>query len=275
MAMLRIRDGCVTSTCDSFRLGYYRPGEFGRRASGVQDQAAVTVRNPLEEEVVEAAEAAEATWAARAATAMRALAHPAMSFCGGVGGAYALSVRGGFFGAAETTNLIELVIDGVDGNLGEFALRFAVLATYILATAIAYLVGVRAKERQRVVCLVVELACVAASAAIPTTVDPLAALLPTFFMSAFQWVTFTDAEHYGSSTIFSTNNLKQAVISTVEVVRTGDANHRARAAFFWRTLAVFHVGVLVGYLGVLAWGAPAILLAAPVMLAVLAAELAR
>lgn len=214
-------------------------------------------------------------WTVENAKTINNMIHPAMAFCGGIGGAYALAVRGGFFGAAETTNLIELVMDGVDGNVGDFLLRLLVLATYIVATAIAYLVGVHAKSRQRVVCLVVELVCVGVSALIPADANPLAALLPVFFMSAFQWVTFTDAEHYGSSTIFSTNNLKQAVISSVEYFRKHEDTQRARAFFFWRTLVVFHAGVLIGYLGVLAWGAPAIALAAPVMLAVLAWELVR
>lgn len=201
--------------------------------------------------------------------------HPAMSFCGGVAGAYAFLARGGLLGAAQTSNLIEMLLDFLGGNIEDFIIRIAIFVLYAGAIIAAYFLNVRAKESKYSVCLLSELACVVLAGLIPATVNPLLALCPVFFMSAFQWMTFTDADHYGSSTIFSTNNLKQTVISTLDYLRTKDEKARVRAAFFARTLLLFHLGVVAGYFACVTWDVRGIWASAPVMLAVLAWEEAR
>ena len=46
----------------------------------------------------------------------RALLHVNLAFIGGLTGAYAILVRGGNFGAAQTMNLIEMVLNFTEMN---------------------------------------------------------------------------------------------------------------------------------------------------------------
>lgn len=200
--------------------------------------------------------------------------HPLLAFCGGVTGAYALVARGGNLAAAQTTNLLELVLDGVDGNLADVLLRAGILALYVAAIALAHLAVRTYGAGWRKACIAFEMALVLVAGIVPASTDPLLALVPIFAMSAIQWVTFSDKDHYNSSTIFSTNNVKQTVIATIEYLETRDAAQRAKALFFARTLGLFHLGALCGVLSCLAWGVHGVWFALPVMCGVLALEAA-
>ena len=79
-------------------------------------------------------------------------------------------------------------------------------------------------------CIALELLAVLIVGMIPATVDPLLSLYPIFFVTAFQWCVFKGAEGYACSTIFSTNNLKQTVLSFTEyfMVREDDEEERTK-----------------------------------------------
>lgn len=89
--------------------------------------------------------------------------------------------------------------------------------------------------------------------------DPVAALYPVFFVTAFQWCVFQGAKGYTSSTIFSTNNLKQTVFSITEYfIYRKEENVRKqkaeKAVVFGGMLFSFHIGVGFGYLMWLQYG---------------------
>lgn len=178
------------------------------------------------------------------------LLHYNMSLIGGISGAYAILVRGGNFGAAETTNLIELVLDCAERNALDILIRMVILLIYSSSIIIAHLISLKIPDRKYPVCLTVECICVLLAGLIPTTINPLVALYPIFAMSAFQWQTFTDASTYNSSTIFSTNNLKQTLLSWTNYRLEGDLAVKKKAVYFTRTLIAFHIGVLLGWLAV-------------------------
>ncbi len=178
------------------------------------------------------------------------LLHYNMTLIGGISGAYALLIRGGNFGAAETTNLIELVLDFANRNIMDMLVRTLILIIYSSSIIAAYLTALKFPTRKYTVCLTVECICVLLAGLIPVTVNPLIALYPIFAMSAFQWQTFTDASSYNSSTIFSTNNLKQALLSWTNYRLSREAQQKTRAIYFTRTLVFFHAGVLLGWFAV-------------------------
>lgn len=178
------------------------------------------------------------------------LLHYNMTLIGGISGAYALLVRGGNFGAAETTNLIELVLDFANQNVTDMLVRMLILFIYSSSIIAAYLTARKFPTRKYALCLTAECICVLLAGLIPVTVNPLIALYPIFAMSAIQWQTFTDASSYNSSTIFSTNNLKQALLSWTNYRLTKEPQQKTRAIYFTLTLAVFHAGVLLGWLAV-------------------------
>ena len=73
-------------------------------------------------------------------------------------------------------------------------------------------------------------------------------------MSAFQWNSFAKAKKYNCSTIFSTNNLRQAIIGFAEYVANKDPKQLDRGKFFGATLVYYHVGVVYAYVAVKLWG---------------------
>lgn len=178
------------------------------------------------------------------------LLHYNMAFIGGISGAYAILVRGGNFGAAETTNLIELVLDCVARDITDILVRILILLIYSSSIIAAYLMSLKIPDKKYPVCLTAECVCVLLAGMIPTTVNPLVALYPIFAMSAFQWQIFTDASTYNSSTIFSTNNLKQTLLSWTNYRLKGEPEQKRRAVFFTYTLLSFHAGVILGWLAV-------------------------
>lgn len=176
--------------------------------------------------------------------------HYNMALIGGISGAYAILVRGGNFGAAETTNLIELALDCAEHNVMDIVVRMLILLIYSSSIITAHLISLKIPDRKYPICLTFECICVLLAGLIPTTLNPLVALYPIFAMSAFQWQIFTDSTTYNSATIFSTNNLKQALLSWTNYRLERDFQQKKRAVFFTRTLLAFHIGVLLGWLSV-------------------------
>ena len=56
----------------------------------------------------------------------RALLHINLAFIGGLTGVYAILVRSGNFGAAQTMNLIEMILNFAEMNLTDAFLRLAI-----------------------------------------------------------------------------------------------------------------------------------------------------
>ena len=72
--------------------------------------------------------------------------------------------------------------------------------------------------------------------------SPVIALYPVFFAMPFQWCTFKAPGGYNSSTIFSTNNLRQFTIAVTQFLMKKDTAQRDKAKFYGMTLLSFHTG---------------------------------
>ena len=173
--------------------------------------------------------------------------HFNMCFVGGFLGAYAIFLRGGNFGSAQTGNLIEVVLEGLGGEWPQLFLRLGAFGIYVIGIIASFLLGKRFKGRMSRICLAVEAAGLVIAALIPENAEPVAALYPIFFITSFQWGVFSGAKGYNSATIFSTNNVKQATLGWTEYIRTKDAKQKEKAVFYTLTLTSFHIGVAVGY----------------------------
>lgn len=180
----------------------------------------------------------------------RALLHINLAFIGGLTGVYAILVRSGNFGAAQTMNLIEMVLNFTEMNLTDAFLRLAIFILYGLAIIAAFLIGEHFASVKSYIALAVEAVCIWIAGIIPTSVNPLIALFPVFILNAYQWQAFTTPECYNSSTIFSTNNYKQTLLAWTRYHMTHDLAQKKRALLFTNTLILFHLGVLVGYFAV-------------------------
>ena len=129
-----------------------------------------------------------------------------------------------------------------------------VLLIYVISIVSSYLISVRFPSYKKYICLIVESVCALLAGFIPSETNPLLALCPIFALSAFQWQIFTESKHYNSSTLFSTNNIKQMILSWTNYLIHGDFEQKRKALFFMRTLLTFHIGILVGFFVVKFWG---------------------
>ena len=183
------------------------------------------------------------------------IAHHTLCLTGGFLGIYALLIREGTFGSAETSNLLLLVVSGLTATLGALLVRLGAVGCGASGIALA-VVGRRYWRPFRLRCLsiaVTTAACLAC-AWIPGEADPLLALYPVFFATAIQWVAYTQAAGFNSATIFSTNNLRQFAEGITEYLCTREAEQLRKLKFYGGTLACFHLGVAWGWWCTGRWG---------------------
>ena len=182
-------------------------------------------------------------------------AHHAMAAAGGFFGVYALLTRGGTFGSSETSNLIYLVVSGLDGTWGPALIRLGGTACYIAGIVFAVLLRRYGRRPQaQILSISVDFAACLLLAWIPAETDPILALYPMFFATAVQWVSFSQAAGYNCATIFSTNNLRQFTEGVTEFLCTREAEQLRKLKFYGGTLACFHLGVAWGWWCTGQWG---------------------
>lgn len=181
--------------------------------------------------------------------------HHAMALTGGFFGIYALLLRNENFGSSETANLIYLFASGLRGDKAEFWIRIGAMFCYIGGVVFATLIPKCMKGRDfRYVSIFVDIICCIVLAQIPSDADCVLALYPMFFATAVQWLAFTKASGFSSSTIFSTNNVRQCCAGLVEYCCSHERKYVLQAKFFGGTLICFHLGVVYAYFCMQRWG---------------------
>lgn len=190
--------------------------------------------------------------------------HFIMAVCGGFFGGYAIFGRMAVFGSAQTANLIEMVGDILGRNLTDASLRLGALLLYVAAMVIFAVLRKKTPLNLKYLAIAIDAAAAAASAAMPGQMDPVLALYPVFFAMSFQWCVFKGAEGYACSTIFSTNNLKQTVLSLTEYFLAGEDEQGKRTEslkkgrFFGETILFFHLSVAAAFLALHMMGLSAV-----------------
>ena len=180
-----------------------------------------------------------------------------MAAVGGFFGVYALLTRGGTFGSSETSNLIYLVVSGLDGTWGSVLVRLGATACYIAGIVLAVLLRRAGKTALlRWAAVGADLSACLALARIPAETDPILALYPMFLATAVQWVAYSQAAGYNCATIFSTNNLRQFTEGTTEYLCSRNPEQLRKLVFYGGTLLCFHLGAAWGWWCVKRWGSP-------------------
>ena len=175
-----------------------------------------------------------------------------MAVCGGFLGAYALFSRQLVFGSSQTANVIELVSAICGRNPREMLIHLGALLLYISAVVLAAVLSRRTALDVRFLSLGVNAAVITSCAFIPLDLNPVMALYPVFFATAFQWCSFKGVGPYASSTIFSTNNIKQTFTALTDYFLEKDpaakGPHKEKAGVFGGTLLFFNAGAAAEYL---------------------------
>lgn len=173
--------------------------------------------------------------------------HYIMAFVGGFFGVYAILSFCNLFGNAQTANLIYFVTDLLGGDVKDAALRIGGMLLFMAAIVLTVYLPKHSRVNLQVMSVLLDAAAAVVVGLFPADIHPVLALYPFFFVTAFQWNSFRGAQGFASSTLFSTNNLKQFTMAATEVLLNGDRSHTAKAKFFGCTLLSFHAGVACSY----------------------------
>ncbi len=192
--------------------------------------------------------------------------HLAFACVGGFFGAYAILCRGGVMGSAQTMNLLELVIDALYGRGFNVLEHFGAFLVYVVGTMLTVLLPFKWGVDMRRLSPVVTAAAAVGECFIPAETEVVVALYPIFFAMSVQWSSFRGAQDFYSSTIFSTNNTKQASLAFAEYLCGKDRKQLRRMGFFLSTLLCFHIGAAIGVGASHLWGIPGALCALPLLL---------
>lgn len=175
--------------------------------------------------------------------------HLTVTFIGGFMGCYAIFNRSDVFGSAQTGNLISFVMDLAGHTDAEIFFRFSALLIYILAmVSTVFLSHKLQKTTLKLVSVLIDGAALILLGFLPKDMDPFIALYPIFFATAFQWCSFKGADGFNSSSIFSTNNLRQCTTGFAEYLYSKDSEALRRGIFYGKVLLSFHLGVVVCFL---------------------------
>ena len=180
--------------------------------------------------------------------------HYAVCLIGGFLGGYAIINHCGIFGNAQTANLINTVYSIINGDFGGLVFLLLSMITYMAGMSFHTIIKRFSKIDVRALALVFDAVAVVFAGLMCTIQNDYIALLPIIFVTSFQWCSFRTAGGYISSTIFSTNNLRQATTSLVSYAIDKKREDIERAKFYWITLLSFHIGVAAACAGTMFFG---------------------
>jgi uncharacterized membrane protein YoaK (UPF0700 family) len=192
--------------------------------------------------------------------------HSLMCVVGGFFGGYALLSRSSMFASAQTLNMIEIVLNFLGRDYHEFFLRFLCFILYASAIFIGLIVTKKTPFSEQRYSILVDVVGMVVLCLIPTDTDIIVGIMPVFFMMATQWTIFHGNSKYNSSTIFSTNNLKQLTLSLGEYMIGHDLAQLDKAKFFGNSILWYHIGVAYSFFACRAYDEKASLCAFPVAL---------
>ena len=174
-----------------------------------------------------------------------------MSVIGGFLGGYAIFLRCDIFASAQTVNLIKFFENIITENNVQALLLMGAFLIYVFMLILACVIPHFIKGDFRLKCIVIMIIAMTAIGFIPENINDLLALYPIFAITALQWGIFSGNKEFSSSTIFSTNNIKQTVAGFVDYIITKDNKQKRKFAFYGFTLLSFYTGVVLGILSVL------------------------
>ena len=145
-------------------------------------------------------------------------------------------------------------MNALRGDVVAVLLHIGALVLYVTGTMLTVLLPHYLKvDMQRAVPFVDALACIILCF-IPADANPMLGLYPIFFAMSIQWSSFSGAKGYTSSTIFSTNNVKQASLAFASYITDGDRKHIDKLLFYVFTILAFSLGSAVSFIAVLFMG---------------------
>ena len=173
------------------------------------------------------------------------LMHWILTLVGGFMGTYAVLLHAGNFGSAQTGNVMEMAAELVSMEWPQVLLRLIAFVIFGVGVVSAYLLTNYTKLNMRKLALWVDAAGLTLASLIP--LEPaLVGLYPIFFCASFQWGVYSAAGGFGSASIFTTNNYKQALLGWTQYILTKDKEFLRKGIIYTVTVQSFFVGACFG-----------------------------
>ena len=170
-----------------------------------------------------------------------------MCFAGGFIAAYAILNHADFLASAQTANLINIALCITGSNWMELCLRLIAVLVYMTGLSVPVLVAKYTHINVKMLCIFVEISMIILLYFFTKRINTIIALYPVFFMTSMQWNSFPGVDGFASSSIFSTNNLRQFTTSYVEYRCSKDREYLKKTKFFGGVLLSYHAGVIFSY----------------------------
>lgn len=170
-----------------------------------------------------------------------------MCVAGGFIAAYAILNHADFLASAQTANLINITLCITGKNFPELLLRVIAAVIYMAGLSVPIVIAKYTHINIKMLCIFIEILMTIILYFITKRVNTIIALYPVFFMTSVQWNSFPGVNGFTSSSIFSTNNLRQFTTSYVEYICDKDKKHLKKAKFFLGVLLSYHTGVAFSY----------------------------
>ncbi len=174
--------------------------------------------------------------------------HYVTAFIGGFLGLFPILNVAGVLGSSQTSNLIECVLTAIRVDWTGLWLHLTGAVLYSSAVFLVTFLNAHSRINVKILSLLIDMAAGIVMWKMPDNLPVVVYMYPTFFAMAFQWTAFTGSYGYISSTIFSTNNLKQLVSAITEFTFNGRPEFKLKAVFYGLTLIGFHLGIASSYL---------------------------
>lgn len=169
--------------------------------------------------------------------------HHSMAVTGGYLGVYALLTRADLFGNAQTCNLIYIITSLFGHDFTGVFLRVVGACIFFAGIALTVVLSKKTGCNLQYFSFAVNCITVLALGFLPADINHVIGLYPFFFATAVQWNSFPGAYGFVSSTIFSTNNLRQVANAATEYWITHEERQKQKAIFFAGTIVCYHIGV--------------------------------
>ena len=180
--------------------------------------------------------------------------HHAVSVIGGFWGGYTIFNHLDIFANAQTGNLIKLVLGICSLQLDAVLYMLSYFLIYVTGNAFYAVARKKLGVSMKIVSFIVSALAIVSVGVLNFTNNSFLAVMPIFFAAPVQWNAFKTAGRNSSSTIFSSNNVRQAVILLTNYIMNRDKKDLRNARFYWATLLFFHIGVAASCLLSLAAG---------------------
>lgn len=180
--------------------------------------------------------------------------HHNMAIFGGFFAGYAILTRSDFLGNAQTSNLLYIIFSLLGRNWKEMLLRIGAVLIYFSAIILFVFIKNKMRINVKTVSLIINSIAIIIMGFMPSDINVILGLYPIFFSMSFQWNAFPGGDGFVSSTIFSTNNLRQFSLSIGEYMCDGDRKHLKKTFFFLGSLIGFHIGIVFAYFSVSMFG---------------------